>query len=460
LVPAEETFGTPAERQLGLSVITGSAPEAAGKLARLVDAVGNEQRQAVGPDDLFRFDNLPPGVYSLHVEGGYTQPNLSVDGSNGVMVTFQPLNATWEAKVSPAGSMPGYSVVRVEVEGMRNLPVYIWKEDWEGMMRRTGTKPEYGDCAAEFAPLGPGHYMVEPEGLGLWADVELTGLEVVWVDFRRKVVPSEPNHVALLDQDTIAALPPRSVPTAATGWERDDFGGFEAEEYELAQHDDLDGSPAYAAWRTEDAGVDPVSDEDVTSAFDPEHGDDPAAQEEDDEDLGWLRSQTAADDYAFSFPSFTRDARTHDVDDGTNEGADDGADDDDLGRDDSDARWQDDDLSAYAAAVPPAAPPDAPEAAGAPPPSFSTDRPLCLLIPQPVSDLDELAALLRFVAKAAPVMARRVEEVPAGAHVLLIGAGEEWQEIEVTLTARGITSQRVTRSLVELFGDPGDSDLY
>ena len=130
-----------------------------------------------------------------------------------VHVEFQPLVSTWEAKSSPAGSMPGYSVVRVEVEGMRGLPVYIWKNDWEGMMRRTGSKPEYGECTVEFSPLGPGTYMVEPEGLGIWADVEVTGLEVIWLDFRRKAVPSSPNIVTelpTLDRDE----PDSAAPTA------------------------------------------------------------------------------------------------------------------------------------------------------------------------------------------------------------------------------------------------------
>lgn len=179
----------------GASAIAGTAPDSAGRQVRLVDAVGNELRRSVDARHAFRFDGLAAGVYTLTVEGGYEQHDLTLDGSNALEVRFQPLVSTWEAKVSPAGSMPGYSVVRVEVEGMRGLPVYIWKEDWEGMMRRTGSKPDYGECSAEFSPLGPGHYMVEPEGLGLWADVELTGLEVVWIEFRRKAVPSSPNVV-------------------------------------------------------------------------------------------------------------------------------------------------------------------------------------------------------------------------------------------------------------------------
>ncbi len=202
LAPGEKATPLPPS---GRSVIAGTAPDAAGKLVRLVDAVGNEIKQSADMEDAFRFDALEAGVYTLMVDGGYEQRELEVDGRSGLNVQFQPLVATWDSKASPAGSMPGYSVVRVEVEGMRGLPVYIWKDDWEGMMRRTGSKPEYGECSAEFSPLGPGTYMVEPEGLGIWADVELTGLEVVWLDFRRKFVPNSPHVVEPLPAPDEAA---------------------------------------------------------------------------------------------------------------------------------------------------------------------------------------------------------------------------------------------------------------
>ncbi len=78
-----------------------------------------------------------------------------------------------------AESMPGYSVVRVEIEGKSDVPVYIWKEGWEGMMKRSGTSGS-NPFSLEFAPLGPGTYMIEPDGLNVWTDVELTGLEAVW----------------------------------------------------------------------------------------------------------------------------------------------------------------------------------------------------------------------------------------------------------------------------------------
>ncbi len=199
LLPVEETPEPDEDSAAGNSVIVASAPQAAGRLAKLVDSVGNESKQVVGSDDALRFEGLSAGMYTLTIEGGYEQGELAIDGHSGLAITFTSLVETWDVKVSPAGSMPGYSVIRVEVESMRGLPVYIWKEDREGMMRRTGSKPEYGECSAEFSPLGPGHYMVEPEGLGIWADVELTGLEVVWIDFRRRAVPSSPNIVASLD---------------------------------------------------------------------------------------------------------------------------------------------------------------------------------------------------------------------------------------------------------------------
>ena len=230
MAPVEDTFSTAANRRragtiTGISTIAGSAPESAGRVAKLTDTSGNEVRQVVNLDHTFRFEGLSPGVYMLTIEGGYEQTGLIVDGETSLEVIFQPLNSTWEAKVSPAGSMPGYSVVRVEVEGMRGLPVYIWKEDWEGMMRRTGSKPEYGECAAEFSPLGPGHYMIEPEGIGVWVDVELTGLEVVWIDFRRKNVPSSPNIVQpLARQVSIPPISPQAAP--ADQWQRES-GGIE-----------------------------------------------------------------------------------------------------------------------------------------------------------------------------------------------------------------------------------------
>jgi len=182
-------------RQLpGRSIIAGQAPGAAGRLARLVDAVGNERRQIVGMDDTVRFEELPAGEYILTVEGGFEQGDLLVDGRAGQSIEFAPLASAWEVQVTRAESMPGYSVVRVEIEGKSDVPVYIWKEGWEGMMKRSGSSAS-NPFSLEFAPLGPGTYMIEPDGLNVWTDVELTGLEAVWITFRPRTTPASPNRI-------------------------------------------------------------------------------------------------------------------------------------------------------------------------------------------------------------------------------------------------------------------------
>ncbi len=212
VVQRETVEPTSAQR----SVIKGLAPKAAGMTMRLLDAVGNEQQQIVDADNRFHFRALPAGTYSLSAELGYEQANLAVDGNDGLEVIFAELSPIWETEANSAGSMPGYSVVRVEVEGMQELPVHIWKEDWEGMMRRTGSKPEYGPYVLEFSPLGPGHYMIEPEGIGLWTAVDLTGLEAVWVHFRKQTMPLGPTVIQpiAIPRETATMLPSREFAAA------------------------------------------------------------------------------------------------------------------------------------------------------------------------------------------------------------------------------------------------------
>jgi hypothetical protein len=162
---------------------------------RLLDAVGNERRTAADATGHFAFTALPAGVYALSVDGGYVQQDLRLDGAAGLEVTFAPLLTVWETVIANAGSMPGFGAVRVEVEGLRDLPVRLWQGDDEGHVLKTGSAPVLGEFAAEFAPLAPGLFMVEPEGLGIWASVELTGLEAMWVSFRRRMAPIGHNSV-------------------------------------------------------------------------------------------------------------------------------------------------------------------------------------------------------------------------------------------------------------------------
>ncbi|MCB0132261.1 MAG: carboxypeptidase regulatory-like domain-containing protein, partial [Caldilineaceae bacterium] len=189
-------------------VIAGFAPAAAGKLARLVDDVGNEYTRLVNKHDRFYFDGLPHGAYTLTVEGGYVQPELQVAGEDGVEVLFSPVESVWSVDVNHAGAMPGFSILRVQVDGSHNLPVHIWQQDGDTITRRTGSNTEFGDDVAEFGPLEPGEYMVEADGVALQTQVELTGLEVLWVHFQRTLHPLTPHLVRPLAVEETRTLPP------------------------------------------------------------------------------------------------------------------------------------------------------------------------------------------------------------------------------------------------------------
>lgn len=75
----------------GPSRLCGFAPDASGRSVRVIDAVGNERRTAAGSEGRFCFDALPPGIYSLFVEGGYQQGNIELDGTADVEVLFAPV---------------------------------------------------------------------------------------------------------------------------------------------------------------------------------------------------------------------------------------------------------------------------------------------------------------------------------------------------------------------------------
>lgn len=188
------------DAESGESIIMAAVPDAVGAIARLVDAVGNERRQTVDEEGRVVFERLPAGVYSLLIEGGYAQPNLKVDGSNGWSVTFAPLISVWEVTTTEAGSLPGFSAIHVDIEGLANHPVHVYRGEEEEFTLSTRSKIEQGTYHVEFKPLGPGLYRVEPDGLGVWAMVELNGLNLVRVAFRRKQEPVGVNRVEPLAQ--------------------------------------------------------------------------------------------------------------------------------------------------------------------------------------------------------------------------------------------------------------------
>ena len=135
----------------------------------------------------------------------------------GKVSAFAPLADGVGGTGDARQSMPGYSVVRVEVEGKSDVPVYIWKEGWEGMMKRSGSNAT-NPFSLEFSPLGPGTYMIEPDRLNVWTDVELTGLEAVWITFRPRSTPASPNRIARIAPVARTGDAPARVPMERSTW--------------------------------------------------------------------------------------------------------------------------------------------------------------------------------------------------------------------------------------------------
>lgn len=142
----------------------------------------------------FRFENLPAGDYRLAAPlAGIVHLGIHLDGENHIELALgkpettpshpQP-DSDWQVEVQPAGVSPGLSIIRVSVQDKKGLPVRISADGWAGYEQRAGSKPEYGPDALEFAPLGPGHYTITPENLGIEAKVYLKSNQVLKVTFK------------------------------------------------------------------------------------------------------------------------------------------------------------------------------------------------------------------------------------------------------------------------------------
>jgi hypothetical protein len=120
----------------------------------------------------------------------------------------------WSGRVLRQVPVGGWvSVVRVWVRGRYGLPVSICSADGSWCTTNTvGTKPEYGPDALEFAPLGPGPYVVEPHGLGVQVSVDLAPGVVAEVLFE-PTAPATPTPTAT-PPHTATPVPTPATPTA------------------------------------------------------------------------------------------------------------------------------------------------------------------------------------------------------------------------------------------------------
>ncbi len=152
----------------------------------------------------YRIERLPAGQYRLSVPGvDIVRLGIELDGKNHVRLDIgqsappikppAPSPSGWQALIEDAGATSGLGIIRVSVEGKKNLPVRISAEGWEGYTRQTGSKPEFGPYALEFSPLGPGNYTITPEGLDVQARVKLNSSQTLMITFRpaRQTPPNE-----------------------------------------------------------------------------------------------------------------------------------------------------------------------------------------------------------------------------------------------------------------------------
>ncbi|MEJ5199773.1 MAG: carboxypeptidase-like regulatory domain-containing protein, partial [Anaerolineae bacterium] len=175
----------------------------------------------------YRFERLAAGAYIVQVMDAppstavlAEKTGVAVDGVHEVRVDFALAAASqsgWTVKVEQGSASPGFAVVRCQIEGEVGREVRLWTAGWSGIVQRTGSKPEYGPDACEFAPLGPGRYFIEPVGLATDATqelrVELTvePERVLWVRYRRVAAqpvtlpapvepppPAEPPHHSVI----------------------------------------------------------------------------------------------------------------------------------------------------------------------------------------------------------------------------------------------------------------------
>ncbi len=204
------------------SVISGQVINGAGKTI-VLRGPSLERSAAIGPDETYRFDHLSAGVYTLLIPGADARRSgLDMDGANQRTANFtlpapepppptptpplppappapppppappipptpppppMPPETAWRAVISDGGPGPGFAVIRVRIDDQGGLPVRISCEGWDGAVQRIGEKQEYGPFVCEFAPLGAGRYVIEPQGLGIRAEVVADGSRVLWVTF-------------------------------------------------------------------------------------------------------------------------------------------------------------------------------------------------------------------------------------------------------------------------------------
>jgi hypothetical protein len=101
----------------------------------------------------------------------------------------------WEGRLISdiSGQTVGGTIIRVSVVGVVGLPVEVSSAHggWS-TSQLSGSKPELGPYATEFAGLSPGRYVIAPEGTGATVTVEGDGTDIIVVEFVQVLTQAPP----------------------------------------------------------------------------------------------------------------------------------------------------------------------------------------------------------------------------------------------------------------------------
>lgn len=125
----------------------------------------------------------------------------------------------WEGRVvsDTSDATSGGSILRVSTVGVAGLPIEVFSAygGWSAT-RLSGSKPELGPYAAEFAALLPGLYTVSPQGSDASVTVEANGSNIIVVEFKQVLryvspTPAVPAHLSEWEARVVSTTPNRDL---------------------------------------------------------------------------------------------------------------------------------------------------------------------------------------------------------------------------------------------------------